>query len=276
MPYDGSLQIRDAGFARLNAGPCEPLPRYDHGLSINTGTPVWAIHRQAGRSRRYLRAPGGINFVPAGSVSHWVLDAPLTLVKLHMPQSLILGVTEDMDLDISRLELQTATQVQDAQIERLAWALATEADAGNPNGTLFNENLSLALSIALVRRFGHSLPAARIREGRFTPTQLKRITDYVESNLGQESLSVRHLATVAGTSLSHFKFLFRRSTGVSVHRFVVQRRVERAATLLRLGRSSITEIALESGFSHPTHMARWTRRLMGATPGDIRRQSNKT
>jgi AraC family transcriptional regulator len=270
------LQTSNVGFAHINAGPCEPLPREDHGLSINTGTPVWATHRQAGHSRRHLRVPGGINFVPAGNVSHWILDAPLTLVKLHMPQRLLLSVTEDMDLDSSRLALQTATQVQDAQIARIAWALATEADAGNPNGALFNESLSLALSIVLVRRFGHSLPAARIREGRFTPAQLKRITDYVESNLGQESLSIRNLAAVAGTSMSHFKSLFRRSTGISVHRFVVQRRVERAAALLRKSPSSITEIALETGFSHPTHMARWTRRLLGATPTDLRRQTPRT
>lgn len=271
MTFDFSLRIRGAGFARIGAGPCEPLPRHDHGLSINTGTAVWGTHLDAGRSRRHLRRPGGINFVPAGRVSHWVLDAPLTLVKLHMPQSLVRTVTEDMDLDHSRVEFQTATQVRDIQIQRLASALATETDAGSPNGTLFHQSLSLALSIALVRRFAHSLPPAHIREGRFTAAQLKRVTDYVESNLGQESLSIRHLAAVAGTSMSHFKSLFRHSTGVPVHRFVVQRRVERAATLLRLGHSSITEIALETGFAHPTHMARWTRRLLGVTPRDLRK-----
>lgn len=117
--------------------------------------------------------------------------------------------------------------------------------------------------------FAHS-PMPGAPPGRFTSVQLKRITDYVESNLGRQDLSLQDLATVAGTSVSHFKSLFKGAAGIPAHRFVVQRRVERATALLRLGELSITAVAAETGFAHASHLARWTQRLLGVNPGSLR------
>jgi AraC-like DNA-binding protein len=54
-----------------------------------------------------------------------------------------------------------------------------------------------------------------------------------------------------------------------VHRFVLERRVERSRTRLLEGRRSLTEIALEAGFSHPSHILRCMRRVSGARPSQI-------
>ena len=35
------------------------------------------------------------------------------------------------------------------------------------------------------------------------------------------------------------------------------------------GGRSLTEIAMEAGFSHPSHMARWMRRVLGVNPSQI-------
>ncbi len=56
-----------------------------------------------------------------------------------------------------------------------------------------------------------------------------------------------------------------------VHQYVIQRRVERAKTLLTDGKLSITEIALEAGFAHQSHMARHMRRALGLPPRAIKR-----
>jgi AraC family transcriptional regulator len=268
---DNPLLIRDVGLARVAAGPCERPPTDHHGLSINSGPPIWASCDQAGRARRHLRSAGGINFVPAGETSRWTLDAPLTMLKLTVPQSLVRAAAQDMDLDARTLDFQKAVQVRDAQIEHLGWTLHAEAQAGNPNGRLFGESLGMAFSIVLLRQFARASPLPPVRAGRFSPLEIKRITDYVESHLGEEDLSLRRLAAVAGTSVSHFNYLFRRTTGMPAHRFVMQRRVERAAVLLKLGHSSITQVAFETGFAHATHLARWTRRLLGTTPGRLGR-----
>jgi AraC family transcriptional regulator len=34
---------------------------------------------------------------------------------------------------------------------------------------------------------------------------------------------------------------------------------------------SITQVALVTGFAHPSHLARWMRRVIGVTPSDVLR-----
>jgi AraC family transcriptional regulator len=266
-----SLLVDAVDIAHLMAGACEPPPTDSYRLSVNTGPAAWATCRNPERGRRYLRSPGGINFAPAGATVGWILESPLQLLKLTVPQQLMRRAAQELDLDHRTLEFQTAIQQHETQIEWLARSLYTEAAAGNPNGLLFRESIGLALSIVLLRKFASSVPARRIEGGRFSPAQLKRIVDYIESNLGRQDLSLAHLAAVAGTSVSSFKLLFKDSTGLPVHRFVVQRRVHRAATLLGLGRS-ISDVAAETGFAHAAHLARWTHRLLGASPGDLQKR----
>lgn len=59
--------------------------------------------------------------------------------------------------------------------------------------------------------------------------------------------------------------------GQSVHAYVMERRVQRARTLLLGHRMTIAEVALETGFAHQSHLARWMRRLLGVTPSEILR-----
>lgn len=267
------LLIADVELVHVPAGLCEkPLPADAHCLSINTGRAVWATCRHPGPARRHFRASGGMNFVPAGMAIAWLLDAPLDLLRLSVPRDLIRSAANELELDARTLDFSTAIQVCQPQVEWLARALHAESVAGNPNGRLFSESLGLALSIAVIQKFTRSAASLKTYRGRLAPLQLKRVEEYVESNLGRQDLSLAQLAAVTGMSISHFKALFKRSVGVAPHRFILQRRVERAAELLRRGQTSITNIAAETGFAHAAHMARWTRRLLGVGPAKLCRR----
>jgi AraC family transcriptional regulator len=87
-------------------------------------------------------------------------------------------------------------------------------------------------------------------------------------------LSLEKIAAIAQVSPSHLNLLFRKSIGLPVHRYIIQRRVERAKTLLQEDGLSLAEIALTAGFAHPSHMARHMRRLLGASPRAIRDLDN--
>jgi AraC family transcriptional regulator len=56
-----------------------------------------------------------------------------------------------------------------------------------------------------------------------------------------------------------------------VHQYVIQRRVERAKTLLMQDGASMAEIAQAAGFAHQSHMARHMRRVLGVAPKRMRR-----
>lgn len=119
----------------------------------------------------------------------------------------------------------------------------------------------MALAVHLLA--GDRAPAAE--RGGLSAPQLRRVTEYVEAHLG-EGLSLARLARVAGVSASHVKTLFKRSTRLPAHEYVVRPRVERAKLLLVRGELSPAQVALEAGCSHQSHRALWTRRVLGVTP----------
>jgi AraC family transcriptional regulator len=99
---------------------------------------------------------------------------------------------------------------------------------------------------------------------------VRRIVEFVETNL-DGSLTLEQLAEVAGMSIPHLTTLFRRTMGQSVHAYVMERRVQRARALLLERKMTIAQVALETGFAHQSHLARWMRRLLGVTPSDVLR-----
>jgi AraC family transcriptional regulator len=98
------------------------------------------------------------------------------------------------------------------------------------------------------------------------------VLELIEARLDQR-LALAELAAAAGLSPSHFKPLFKASTGLAPHQFVIRRRVERARALLLDGRLPMAQVALESGFAHQSHMARAMRRILRTTPGALRRDN---
>jgi AraC-like DNA-binding protein len=79
------------------------------------------------------------------------------------------------------------------------------------------------------------------------------------------------LAAIAGLSPHHFVGAFKISVGKPPHRFVMERRVQRAVELLRDGNRTIAEIANAAGFSSQSHLTANFRRVTGLTPGRFRR-----
>lgn len=219
----------------------EPLP--EHRVKVHAGAPV----RGACRHHPFLYTRGDVDILPAGVSDVWQEDDPGTSLFLQLPPSLLQRAAQDMGLDAARLELRY--QLRDPQIEHIAWALDAERRAGYPSGPLYRESMGLALAVHLVGRYSTSIKEPA----------LARVTAYIDARLDEE-LSIARLAGVAGMSASHFKTVFRRSTGLPVHQYVVRRRVARARALLQDGTLPASQAALEAGFAHQSHMARWLRR----------------
>ena len=247
-------------------GRVELRPLADHRLKIHAGPPV----RGACRVERFLYTRGDVDILPAGVSDVWHEEDSSTSVMLQLSPSLLRRAAEDLGLDSDRVGLEPRHQIRDPQIEHIAWALDAERAAGYPGGLLYTESLGSALAIHLLGRYPAPL---RLRRGLSRP-RLRRVTSYIEEHLDQD-LSLCRLAEIAEVSASHLKTLFKRSTGLPVHEYVVQRRVERARALIVRGELPASQVALEAGFAHQSHMARWMRRVLGVTPTSLARSRRR-
>ena len=148
-------------------------------------------------------------------------------------------------------------------------ALKAELEAGAPSGRLFGESLATALAIRLLQRYNAFPQNIRAFTCGLPKSKLRQVTDYIHDNLNQD-LPLVELAQMTGLSASRFKCLFKQSTGLSPHQYVIQQRVERAKRLLGTTALTIREVALEVGFADQSHLARLFRRIMGSTPKEYR------
>jgi AraC-like DNA-binding protein len=81
-----------------------------------------------------------------------------------------------------------------------------------------------------------------------------------------EPLDVDDLARAAGLSRSHFSRQFRRAFGVSPHAYLLTRRLERAARLLRTTDYTVAEICLDVGLQSVGSFTTSFKRAYGQTP----------
>jgi AraC-like DNA-binding protein len=95
--------------------------------------------------------------------------------------------------------------------------------------------------------------------------RLRRVTEYIRHNL-EKGLTLEELAAVVYMSPYHFAHLFKRSTGIPPHRFVVRQRIARARACLEQQDLSIAHISRLVGFRTPSHFTTVFRRLAGVTP----------
>jgi len=225
-----------------------------------------------GREHYGTNVHGDIDIIPSGTPSRWEFDREDAALVLSFHHELLASIAEECGFDSRRLEIKNRFQMRDAQIEHLGWALKAEMDAGYPGGRLYVEGIGTSLAVNLLTHHSSFSRPVKIYRGALSGHRLRRIISFVEENLNQ-SISLADIAAVAGLSLSHCNTAFRETVGMPLHRYIIRRRVERAKELLGEGKMPTSQIALEVGFAHQSHLALHMRRELGLSPKAFREQT---
>jgi AraC family transcriptional regulator len=259
-----------AEITSFQPGLTQMSPRPYAVMCMHLGPSVEVTCIRSGRVRRGREVAGDLDIVPAETQCSWETKQAGSTLVMTVPQALLRAVATELDLDPAQIELADRFQLRDPQLEHIGWALKADIEAGSPGGRLYRESLGTALAARLLQRHTvRSLPMRDLKGG-LSGVKLKQLVAHIEDNL-ESDLSLVEIAEVAGLSVSHLKTLFRQSTGVPVHQYVLRRRVERAKQLLHDDTLSITQIAFATGFAHQSHLARHMRKILGTTPAAIRR-----
>lgn len=238
-----------------------------HLICLHQGRSSFLEQVGNGQSQSGVMSTGAIQIVPAGTACTWRHPAGTGFINVALETKVIEQVAAD--LHRPRVELLAQFRIQDAHIEHICQALLAELLAGGSSGCIYGEGLATALAAHLICSYSTApRPLPELTKGLPAPL-LRRLLSMIEDRLS-EDLSLTELARASGLSQSHFASLFRMTTGLSPHRYIVQRRVERAHSLLQLTTLSINEIAIAVGFYDQSHLTRQMRRILGVTPNYVR------
>lgn len=100
---------------------------------------------------------------------------------------------------------------------------------------------------------------------------MDKALSYVDRNYARE-LSDIDIAGLVGLSTSHFRFLFRQSTGQPFHRYLVNLRLEKAKQLLNEGGLTVSDAAKAVGFTGLAHFSRAFHSRFKMSPTSAKRQ----
>ncbi len=204
-----------------------------------------------------------LTFVPAGTRFH----------ERQTPRALLRATFFYIDARrpvVAQEALVPRLFFEDGALWQTAQKLKGLAEAGGAANALYAEALGAVLMHELVRLGrGAPLPEPPIRGG-LSGWQRRIVAQYVDENLAQP-ISLATLADLAHLSPFHFARAFKQSFGVPPHGYHTNRRIEQAKALLAMPARSVTEIALDVGFSETSSFSHVFRKLTRQTPTEYRR-----
>ncbi|CNI71666.1 helix-turn-helix domain-containing protein [Yersinia mollaretii] len=98
------------------------------------------------------------------------------------------------------------------------------------------------------------------------------LSKWVETHLGRV-IYLEELAVYSGYSLWHMQKIFKEVTGISLGKYIRERRLAGAVYQLRSSDSTIFDIALDFGFGSQSHFTYMFRKRYGITPYDFRQNT---
>src|ERR1700719_2926072 len=115
-----------------------------------------------------------------------------------------------------------------------------------------------------------SMPSAKIKANSEYTGRIDRVIDYLRRNLDRP-VKLAELANVACFSEFHFHRIFSAVSGETLNNFTNRLRLEKAARLLRFSDHSLTDIALDCGFSSSSTFSRTFRAVYETSPSQFRK-----
>ena len=132
----------------------------------------------------------------------------------------------------------------------------------------FVSGIAQVIAIHIARNYSETVDR---RGSPSLPGYKLKLTDWMAQHLA-EDLNLDRLSTQVELSKFDFGGLFKRAVGISPSQYQIDLRMNEARRLLRETKKSILDVALDVGYTNPSHFAKLFRRENGLTPSEYRQQ----
>ena len=214
---------------------------------------------------------GDIVLVPA-HVEHWASfqqEAEIIIISLA-PETLASTAHDEIDPD--RVELTPQFAASDPLLEQIGRALLHELKSDYYGCQLYAESFASSMFVHLIRKYSARQHKIRNYKDGLSRYRLKKAICFINDRLDR-NLKLIDIAQEIQMSQYNFCRLFKKSTGITPYRYIIQQRVEKAKRLLKENSElSIADIALECGFTHQSNFNYHFRQSTKMTPNAYRKQ----
>lgn len=217
-------------------------------------------------------APGEIWINPPESPFSHRIDEPCHFVILAVERELFM---DSCSLNIQGRSLQFLNNynVYDEAIKGIMELFLLEAQAGGKNDYGYVKNLISLLATHYIKNYSNfsDLLDASAAQSRFSLGQMGTIDSYIEDNIGS-TVTVDDLACLLHCSKFYFLREFKKLTGITPYKYLMNKRMEQAKQRLSCTSTDIASIAIELGFNDQSHFTRVFKKQFGMTPGQFQKQ----
>ncbi|MGE9553714.1 helix-turn-helix domain-containing protein [Erwinia amylovora] len=245
--------------------------RSDHhtlSLYIEAGFDTW---HKTPTGWRDGGGPDRFCLMPENSESTWDIRSEFSFVHLYCTDEHLRHLAEQIwDKSPASISLDEMIFCEDPRITQLYRHFLLSCDWQQNASHLTLSSASTLLMTHLLQYYSQLLWKLPMVRGGLAPTVLRNVMAYIEENLAA-SLTLGELANQAALSEFHFARMFKQSTRLAPHQYVMQRRMVKAELLLRHSKLPLTEIALQCGFNSSSHFSHRFKSLHGMTPSALRR-----
>jgi len=216
-------------------------------------------------------APGYVSMINLLCKPSAYIPYACDVLLFCLPRPLFNAFSDDVGFPrIGELIVPPHKAMDDQVLMHLGSLLLPAFQHSDHMNKLFQDYIALALVTHLARVYGGLEGPAKSVFGGLAPWQERRAKELMESRLS-ESISLAEIAGQCELSTSHFSRAFKQTTGQPPHRWLFERRIERAKDLLLHSAQGLADIAIGCGFADQSHFTRAFSRRVGATPGIWRR-----
>jgi AraC family transcriptional regulator len=237
----------------------------DHSVVLHLSSPALIEVKADGICEARSRVPGDVSIFRDASVRQVRSRESHEIVVVTLSKE----VLDHSDFESSYVfELLPRGHLRDGKLRHLCRALKAEAESNYLAGPFYGEWLVLAIGAHLSGQTS-SCDLSSGQRGGIAPRALRRVIDYIESNL-DSPLRMAALAEIAGLSQYRFAHNFKSAIGLPPHQYVIRARIERAKRILRETDLSILDIACAVGCQSVSRFNSLFKRELGTTPSGYR------
>ncbi|PSB58502.1 helix-turn-helix transcriptional regulator [Chamaesiphon polymorphus] len=229
------------------------------------------VSRQLGDLVKFEHIKTGDIVVSPASFPHsasW--DMHVSFMLLFLDRKFIANTAYEF-IDPDRVELLPSFSQPDPVIYGIGSYLKSQLESGTQVSQIYIDSTALFLASHLLEHYCLRKHTIERTPESLSTNDLRQVDEYINANL-HNNLSVGDLAGLVNMSPFRFSHLFKNSLKISPYKYLIECRLQRAASLLADKNLDIAFIAHRTGFASTSNFIQTFKKHFSLTPKQFRQK----